>query len=192
MSEATITCPRCQHEIKLTESLAAPLISATRHEFEQVIAAKDAEIAERETAVRDHEAALAKEKAGFDDRLRAMLKVEKEKITAEEATKARRLLGTDLEQKSKEVTDLQEFLKQRDAKLAEAQQAQAEVIRKQRELDDATRELELTVQKKVEENLGAVRDKARLEAEEQQKLKLSERDLKIAGIAANRGTSAQS
>jgi hypothetical protein len=34
-------------------------------------------------------------------------------------------------------------LKQRDAKLAEAQQAQADLIRKQRELDDAKREMAL-------------------------------------------------
>jgi hypothetical protein len=30
MSEPTITCPNCKSEIKLTESLAAPLIDATR------------------------------------------------------------------------------------------------------------------------------------------------------------------
>jgi hypothetical protein len=33
------------------------------------------------------------------------------------------------------------------------------MLRKQRELEDAKREVELTVEKKVQENLGAVRDK---------------------------------
>ena len=41
------------------------------------------------------------------------------------------------------------------AKLAEAQQAQAEMLRKQRELEDAKREVLLTVEKKVQENLAA-------------------------------------
>jgi hypothetical protein len=49
-------------------------------------------------------------------------------------------------------------LRQRDAKLAEAQQAQADLIKKQRELDDAKREMDLTIQKQV---LAAVRIRAK-------------------------------
>jgi hypothetical protein len=182
MSEPTITCPRCQHEIKLTESLAAPLISATRAEYEKKIATKEAEVAEREAAIRGHEAALAKQKAAIEEEIEAKLKVGRDKIAAEEVKKARLLVGTDLEQRSKQLAELQEVLQERDAKLAEAQKAQAEFMSRQRELDDAKREMDLTIQKKVEENLGTVRDKAKLEAEEQQRLKLSERDLKIAGM----------
>jgi hypothetical protein len=44
----------------------------------------------------------------------------------------------------REVAELNEVLKQRGAKLAEAQEAQADLIRKQRELDDAKREQDLT------------------------------------------------
>ncbi len=32
--EPTVICPSCQTEIKLTESLAAPLIEATRKQYE--------------------------------------------------------------------------------------------------------------------------------------------------------------
>jgi len=38
MNEPTITCPNCHTEIKLNESLAAPLIAATRKQFEQQLA----------------------------------------------------------------------------------------------------------------------------------------------------------
>ena len=55
MNEPTIICPNCQHELKLTESLAAPLIQQTRHDFEQRIAQKDREIAERESSVREQD-----------------------------------------------------------------------------------------------------------------------------------------
>jgi len=51
MSEPTITCPNCKSEIKLTESLAAPLIDATRRQYDQKIARKDAEVAERALSV---------------------------------------------------------------------------------------------------------------------------------------------
>jgi type III restriction enzyme len=33
MQEPTITCPKCKNEIKLNESLAAPLIEATHREY---------------------------------------------------------------------------------------------------------------------------------------------------------------
>src|SRR5258708_2105606 len=154
MSEPTITCPNCKSEIKLTESLAAPLIDATRRQFEQKIAQKDAEVAKREAAIRDRAAAI-------DEETEAKLKAGREKIAAEEARKAKLLVGADLEQRSKELTELQEVLKERDGKLAEAQKAQADALRKQRELDDAMRAMDVTVQNKVNESLVAVRDKAK-------------------------------
>ena len=46
--EPTICCPKCKTEIKLTESLAAPLIDATRRELEERLAKKDSEIGARE------------------------------------------------------------------------------------------------------------------------------------------------
>ena len=64
----------------------------------------------------------------------------------------------------------QEVLKQRDEKLKEAQQAQAELLRKQRELDDAKRELDLTIEKRVQASVEDVRKKAKQEAEEGLKL----------------------
>lgn len=47
MTEPTIICPNCKSEIKLTESLAAPLIESTRKQFEQQLAQKDSDIAKR-------------------------------------------------------------------------------------------------------------------------------------------------
>ena len=38
--EPTIICPNCKAEIKLTESLAAPLIESTRREYEKRLAEK--------------------------------------------------------------------------------------------------------------------------------------------------------
>jgi len=43
--------------------------------------------------------------------------------------------------------------------------AQAELVRKQRELDDAKREMELTIETRVSEMLGKIREQAKKEAE---------------------------
>ena len=40
LRKQTFTCPTCKTEIKLTESLAAPLIESTRRQFEQQLAQK--------------------------------------------------------------------------------------------------------------------------------------------------------
>ncbi|MBX9812323.1 MAG: DUF2130 domain-containing protein [Burkholderiales bacterium] len=186
MTEPTIICPNCKTEIKLTESLAAPLIAATRRQFEQQLAEKDSDIAKREQAMREKEKQLADAKTKLDEQVAGQveeqLKKDRAQIAADEARKAKLAAATELEQKTREVTDLQEVLKQNNAKLAEAQKAQAELIRKQRELDDAKRELELTVEKRVQESLTTAREQAKKEAEESLKLKVAEKDQTIASM----------
>lgn len=186
MTEPTITCPNCKAEIRLTESLAAPLIAATRQQFERQIAQKDADIAKREQGIRDKERQIAEARRSLDeqvaDQVAAQLKAERARVIAEESRKAKLASAAELETKARELAELNEVLKARDEKLAEAQKAQAELIKKQRELDDAKRELELTVEKRVQEGLTEVRSQARLEAEEGLKLKVLEKDQTIASM----------
>jgi hypothetical protein len=182
MAEPTVVCPQCKTEIKLTESLAAPLLADVKRQFEQRLAQKDADIAKREQVLNERAESVEKAKANLDQQVNAKLQQERVRIAAEEQQKAKLVLGNDLNQKAKEISTLQEVLKQRDAKLAEAQQAQAELIGKQRELDDAKRELELTIAKRVQADLGSERDKAKREAEEELKFKVMEKDQTITAM----------
>jgi hypothetical protein len=184
MTELTITCPKCKSDFPLTESLAAPLIETTRKQFEQRLSQKDEEMAQREQAVRDKEKLVNEEKRALEqqvtDQVAQQLKTERARVVEEESKKAKLASAAELETKAQELTELQEVLKARDEKLAEAQKAQAELIRKQRELDDAKRELELTVETRVQETLTEVRSQAKQEAEEGHKLKVMEKDQAIA------------
>jgi hypothetical protein len=186
MTEPTIICPNCKSEIKLNESLAAPLIEATRKQFEQQLAQKDNDIAQREQSIREKEKQLAEDKRKLDDQVAdqvaAQLKAERAQVVAEESKKAKLASATELENKVREVADLQEVLKSREEKLAEAQSAQAELIKKQRELDDAIREQKLTVEKRVQDGLTEVRTQAKKEAQDEQKLKVMEKEQTIAAM----------
>jgi hypothetical protein len=182
MPEPTVFCPQCKVEIKLTESLAAPLLDSVRRDYEKRLSQKDADIIKREQALSERAQLLEKAKQTLDQQIAQKLQQERSRIAAEEAQKAKLALGGDIEQKTKEIDNLQSILKQNNAKLAEAQQAQAELIRKQRELDDARRELDLTVEKRVQADLTAERDKARKEAEEELKLKVMEKDQTITAM----------
>jgi hypothetical protein len=186
MTEPTIICPNCKTVIKLTESLAAPLIETTRKQFEQQLAQKDSDIAQREQATREKERLLIEAKNKLDeqvaDQVAEQLKKDRTRIATEEAKKAKQAAATDLEQKAQELAELQDVLKQRNEKLAEAQKVQAELIKKQRELDDARRELELTVERRVQEGLDATRQQAKKEAEDEQKLKVMEKEQTITAM----------
>lgn len=182
MSEPTIICPSCRTEIKLTESLAAPLLESTRRDYEKRMALKDADVAKREAELRDREESIKRAQERLDEQVAEKVRLERGRISAEVAAKAKLAFQNDLEQKTKELADLNELMKDREAKLAEAQRAQAEVLRKQRELDDARRELELTVEQRIQEGLAATREQARKEAEESLKLKVLEKEQTIAAM----------
>ncbi|MGE4102051.1 MAG: DUF2130 domain-containing protein [Pirellulales bacterium] len=182
MNEPVIICPNCKTEVKLTESLAAPLLESIRTQYEEKLTQKDADIARREASLRAEQANLTKARESIDEEVAKQLAEQRQAIADEEAKKARRLLSADLEKQTKELAELQEVLADRDTKLAEAQKVQADLIRKQRELDDAKREMDLTIEKKVQESLNTVRDKAKLEAEEGLKLRVAEKEEQIAGM----------
>jgi hypothetical protein len=55
VTSAIINCPSCKAEFPLTESLAAPMLTAARTRFEQQLAQKDEDIAKREQTLRDKE-----------------------------------------------------------------------------------------------------------------------------------------
>lgn len=186
MTEPTIICPNCKTEIKLTESLAAPLLASTRQQFEKQLAQKDSDIAQRETAMRDKEKALTDAKRDLDeqvaDQVASQLKTERARVAAEEAKKAKAASANELDAKARELAELQDVMKVQDAKLAEAQKAQAGLIKKQRELDDAKRELDLTIEQRVQDGLGEVRTLAKREAEDGMKLRVAEKDQTIASM----------
>ena len=182
MTDAMITCPSCKVAIKLTESLAAPLLDATKREYERRLQQKDADLEKHEAVLKERETVLAKEKASLDEQVAERLRQARIAIATEEARKAKLALGQDLEDKSKAISELQEIVEQRTAKLAEAQKTQADLLRKQRELDDAKRELEITIEKRVQESLLTARDQARKEAEEALKLKVMEKEQTIASM----------
>jgi hypothetical protein len=182
MTEPTVTCPACRTEIKLTESLAAPLIEDTRRLYERQLALKETEVAGRETAIREQQAQIAAAKDAINAEVSARLDEERGRIAAVEARKAKRLVAIDFERKVNEIAELNEVLRQRDTKLAEAQRAQADLIKKQRELDDAKREMNLTIQKRVQGELGVVREKAKQEAEDALILRVREKEEQIAAM----------
>lgn len=178
-SEPSIICPSCKTSIKLTESLAGPLLEATKKQYEARLKSQEDAISQREAALQAQQVELYNAKESLESQVQERIKTERITIAKEEAQKAKQLLGSDLEQKSKELADLQEVLKEKNTKLAEAQNAQAQLMIKERELNDARNAMNLTIQQKVHESLEAIKLQARNEAEEALQLKVLEKEQTI-------------
>ncbi len=176
MSDPTIVCPHCRTEIKLNESLAAPLLESTKREFEKRLAAKETDVAAREEK-------LAAAAAAMDEQVRLKIKAERDKIVAEESRKAKQAALVDLDQKARELAELQEILKSRDEKLKQAVGAQAELMRAKRELEDQKNSLELTVETRVQQSLEAANQKAKAEADKKLAAMVAENEKAVRAAA---------
>jgi len=177
--EPTLQCPNCNHEIRLTESLAAPLLAETRRRFQEELASKDAEVARKAEALQQEREKLQKDREQVEDLVTSRLAAERSQLVAAEAKKAREAAAAEILARTNEAAELRQLLEANNAKLAEAQQAQAELIRKQRALDDEKRELDLTIEKRVQAQIDPIQVKARQEADEAARLRVAEKDQTI-------------
>jgi hypothetical protein len=100
----TLHCPNCNHEIKLTESLAAPLLEETRQRFNEQLAAKDAEVARKTEALRKEQDAVARAREQIEDQVAQRLMAERSQLVAAEAKKAREAVAGDMQAKEAEPT----------------------------------------------------------------------------------------
>jgi hypothetical protein len=181
--EPTLQCPHCRNEIKLTESLAAPLLEETRKRFQEQLASKDAEVARKTEVLRKEREQLTKAREQIEEQVANRLSAERGLLIAAEAKKARQAAAAELQAKEAETSELRQSLAANNAKLAEAQQQQAELMRKQRALDDEKRELDLTIEKRVQASVDQIQIKARQEADEAARLRVAERDQTIESMA---------
>jgi hypothetical protein len=176
VTEPVIVCPNCSHEIKLTESLAAPLVEEANRGFEERLRAKDAEIAEREKSLAERAERLADEKTRLETEVTSRVDEARAAIAPQEAAKAKAAAEADVASQREQLEALQAQIREKDDKLAEAQLAQADAMRKTRELADKERELDLTIETRVADAINTVRAKAKQDAEDALMLKLRDKD----------------
>lgn len=183
MTEPAITCPHCHTDILLTESLAAPLVSAVKKEYEHKTSQFMKNMSEREQLLQSKENELQqiqqKMAAEIEQKVAASLEQEKAKLIEAAKQRLQKENADELHRKSSEIKELQNILETNKEKLEVAQQSQVEYLKKQRELEDQKRELDLTVEKRVQENVQVIHEKARKEIEENFQYKFSEKEQQI-------------
>ena len=185
-SEQTMTCPQCGYEMKVTESLAAPLIAAVERKYQQQMQEQRAALAGREQEVATRTAELAKQAMDAErqvaEQVRARLEAERKQLAAEEAERARQRVAGELERQATELKDREARLESLNCKLKAAQEQEAEFLRRQRALEDERRELQLLVERQVRQELDSVRQAAQQQAEEKMQLQMRDKEEAIQGL----------
>jgi hypothetical protein len=166
MTDPTITCPNCKTEIKLTESLAAPLVEATRKQFEQQLVQKDKDISQREAVLQAESSKIMEAQKSIEstvaEKLATQLSFEKIRIAKEAQLQAEK------DQQAKTVF-LEEQLKNKEDKLIQAQQVELELRREKIKLNDEKKTFELEKIRQLEEAKKTIAEEAsKTAAEEQQ------------------------
>ena len=182
MNEPTITCPSCKSDIKLTESLAGPLVEQTRRQFVEQLNEKDRLVEKVQADIAAEKKRVELERQAIEATVAARMDDARKQIATDEAERAKRIVAADIEERDRKFAELQQMLASREEKLKRSQAAEAEMLKKQRELDDKLREMDLAVQRQVNEGLEAVRATAKQEAEDALSLKVKERDTQIASM----------
>ena len=179
-AEQTMQCPQCGYEMKVTESLAAPLIAAVERKYQQQIREQQAAIDCREREVASRSAELDKQAADAERRMseqvRIRLEAERKQLAAQEAERAQRQVAAELDRQAGELKDREARLESLTGKLKAAQEQEADFLRQKRALDDERRELKLQVERQVQQELEAVRRQAKSQAEEQMGLQVRDKD----------------
>ncbi|MBS0266148.1 MAG: DUF2130 domain-containing protein, partial [Planctomycetes bacterium] len=171
----TIICPKCQFEIEVTEVLSAQLRSQMQKEFEADIRKKEAEIAERETEVARAKAAIATAEQDIDRRVAEQLGKERKQLSDEALAKARNQVTLELQDKDQQLADAT-------TKLKAAQEAELAVRKERRELEEKAQSLELTLNRRLDEERAKIRETAKKEAADERLLKDAEKDKLISDL----------
>jgi hypothetical protein len=190
-TDPALICPKCGESIKLTESLAAPLVAATRAQYEQQLAdqaknfqtekdlvskqqdANDRRAAELEATAKKQEQAVTQ---AVQDGIAKELVGERKKIADQESARARQQVEDELKTEREAAKQQQQRITNLTQKLTTAQAAEADLLKKQQALEDRERELQLDLQKGIAEGLAEVRAQALKEAQASLDLKVQDRE----------------
>ena len=179
MNEPSITCPQCKSEVKLTESLAAPLVKQTEERYRRMLEEQQKKVDGERDKLRAEAETLQKAKDDLDATLRQRMAQERRTIADEEQKKARASLQADLDAAKQEKEVVQTELAENRKKLADARTLELQLRQERQSLKEAQEQFELDKQRAIDEAKAAIRAEASQKAEEQASLKLMEKQKTI-------------
>jgi hypothetical protein len=137
--------------------------------------AKEIEFQKKIAESKENERKLAREHEAKEAEVRKEIEQEKQAIKEKEKKKAEESVKIEIE-------DLKTNLKEKSQKLEKAEAAEIELRRKQRELEDSKKNLELEMIRKLDQERPQIEEKAKQQVEESHRLKDLEKDKQLADM----------
>ncbi len=185
MNEPTITCPTCETEIPLTETLARPYIDAERGRLAEEVRERIAAIEKRDNDLRqksdrltNFERDLNVRSSDIENAIETRLEKERSAIAVAEAKKAETRYQTQL-------ADARRNLGEQASRIAELQGAELEYRAKSAALDEEKRSLELNLARRLAESTSQIREQGAKEERERAQLEIQANEAALAKARAD-------
>ncbi|HEY3295591.1 MAG TPA: DUF2130 domain-containing protein [bacterium] len=154
MSEQQIKCPKCGHNFAVTEAMTQQIANEYREKYKSAAADLQAK----------YEQKLEEERKGVEQQIKERLEAEKVRAREDVAV---------------ELKDLQAQLEEKAKKLDEAHTLELDLRKKQRDLDERARNIELELTRKMAEERDGLLLEGRKRADEEHELKLKEKEKQL-------------
>lgn len=164
-----ITCPSCGSTIKLTETLAAPLLQAERGKLREEHQSRVEALRERERVLCKQQEQIEDTRLALEQEISQRVDAERELIRREERKRASEGVAADLEV-------AQMALAEKDKRLKATQEAELSLRRQRAALEDEKREFNLKLARALDAERDQIREQTRKEDEEATRLRLREKE----------------
>ena len=165
----TIKCPNCAHEFPLEEAVSEEYKKELREQMLTYKKQKDEEIAKKE---RDWQLQLQKKDADYTQQLKS----EKDRLQQQLETDLRKTIASDFENK---VRLLEQHNLENEEKLRTARQKELEFLQKEMSLKNREEELELSVQRQLQEGRTRIAEEIRKLEEQKTQARDTEYQLRL-------------
>lgn len=175
MNEFKITCPNCEEEFELTETLAETAVAEMRKQVLAESKKREDSLVEREEKISASEADLTRSKANIASEVARQVSDEQKKIKKQAEKEAKADVAT-------EVEDLEKKLA---AETKQRKKAETEELRLRNEAEDLAKdkdEWDLEKKRQLEKERKTIKSEVQKTVDEETRLKLAEKDKTIADM----------
>ena len=165
----TLRCPNCSLEIEVSTVLSAQLRESLRKELETEVREKDREFARRQQGLREQEQKLDAVRQALEQEVVCRVTQQRTQLFQDAETHAKESVAL-------EMKDLQEQLIESKTRLEQAQSAELLQRKERRELEAQKQELELSVNRWLDQERTTIREEAKREAQDENRLREADQE----------------
>lgn len=152
-----IKCPHCGKDIEVTEVLTHSIREQMRGELSADLSRKETELVAEQKVLRKQQAELAVKQEEIDEQVAAKVKIEKQKLTDDAIKKAK-------EEFASQNALLEQELKEKNQKLADAQEKERQLRKQSAELEEKQKNLDLELARRLDVEKTKISEQIRAEA----------------------------